>query len=59
MGSIMSRVPGGLGMDTACTIPGAVNYMYLEVGVMRRAATLMQPAIAANAAFVAPGRETK
>jgi hypothetical protein len=46
-------------MDTACTIPGAVNYMYLEVGVMRRAATLMQPAIAANAAFVAPGRETK
>lgn len=59
MGSIMGRVPGGLGMGTECTISGAVNCIYLEVCRMRRAATLMQPAIAANAAFVAPGPETR
>jgi len=55
MGSIMGVVPGGLGMGAACAIPGAVNYSNKKWGVMRRAATPVQPAMTAGGTFAACG----
>jgi hypothetical protein len=53
MGSIMGVVPCGHGMIATCAIPVAVNCSYNKWGLMRRAATPVQPAMTAGGANAA------